>query len=109
GQDIGPAFYGVDPTTPHVAMYPAVAPALIVVGFLMMAPLRRIAWEDVTESLPAFLTVAMMVFSYAIHEGIAIGCISFVAIKTGTGRFKDVHPVLYVVAALLVLRYIFLT
>ncbi|MGI6459191.1 MAG: NCS2 family permease [Candidatus Hydrogenedentales bacterium] len=109
GQDVGPAFYGVDAAGPHVAMYPAVAPALIVVGFLMMAPLRRIAWEDVTESLPAFLTVAMMVFSYAIHEGIAIGCISFVAIKVATGRFKEVHPVLYGVAALLVLRYLFLS
>ncbi|MFO7974340.1 MAG: NCS2 family permease [Candidatus Hydrogenedentota bacterium] len=109
GQDVGPAFYGVDPASAHVAMYPAVAPALIVVGFLMMGSLRKIAWDDITESLPAFLTVAMMVFAYAIHEGIAIGCISFVAIKAATSRFKEVHPVMYVVAALLVLRYAFLT
>ncbi|MEA3365615.1 MAG: NCS2 family permease [Candidatus Hydrogenedentes bacterium] len=109
GQDVGPAFYGVEPAAVHVAMYPAVAPALIVVGFLMMGSLRKIAWDDITESLPAFLTVSMMVFSYAIHEGIAIGCISFVAIKAATGRFKEVHPVMYIVAALLVLRYAFLT
>ena len=108
GQDVGPAFYGVDAAGPHVAMYPAVAPALIVVGFLMMGSLRKIAWDDITESLPAFLTVSMMVFSYAIHEGIAIGCISFVAIKAATGRFKEVHPVMYIVVALLVLRYAFL-
>jgi AGZA family xanthine/uracil permease-like MFS transporter len=107
GQDVGPAFYGVDPAGPHVAMYPAVAPALIVVGFLMMGSLRKIAWHDITESLPAFLTVSMMVFAYAIHEGIAIGCVSFVAIKAATGRFKEVHPVMYVVAGLLVLRYAF--
>jgi AGZA family xanthine/uracil permease-like MFS transporter len=109
GQDIGPAFYGVEPTATHVAMYPAVAPALIVVGFLMMGSLRKIAWDDITESLPAFLTVSMMVFAYAIHEGIAIGCISFVAIKAATARYKEVHPVMYIVAALLVLRYVFLT
>lgn len=109
GQDVGPAFYGVEPAAAHVAMYPAVAPALIVVGFLMMGSLRKIAWDDITESLPAFLTVSMMVFAYAIHEGIAIGCISFVAIKAATGRFKEVHPIMYVVAALLVLRYAFLT
>lgn len=107
GQDIGPAFYGVEAGAPHVAMYPAVAPALIVVGFLMMGPLRKVAWDDITESLPAFLTVAMMVFAYAIHEGIAIGCISFVAIKMAAGRFRDVHPVMYAVAALLVMRYVF--
>ena len=109
GQDIGPAFYGVDPAGPHVAMYPAVAPALIVVGFLMMGSLRKVAWDDITESLPAFLTVSMMALTYAIHEGIAIGCISFTAIKAATGRFKDVHPVMYIVAVLLTLRYVFLT
>ena len=109
GQDIGPAFYGVDPAGPHVAMYPAVAPALIVVGFLMMGSLRKVAWDDITESLPAFLTVSMMALTYAIHEGIAIGCISFTAIKAATGRFKDVHPVMYIVAVLLILRYIYLT
>ena len=107
GQNIGPAFYGADSGV-FVAMYPAVAPALIVVGFLMMAPLRRINWDDVTESLPAFMTIAMMVFGYGITEGIAMGCISFAAIKTATGRFREVHPVMYGVAAALVLRYAFL-
>ena len=92
GQDVGPAFYGVDAAGPHVAMYPAVAPALIVVGFLMMGSLRKIAWDDITESLPAFLTVSMMVFSYAIHEGIAIGCISFVAIKPPPAASKKSTP-----------------
>lgn len=108
GQDVGPLVYGIDGAGPHVAMYPGVAPALIVVGFLMMAPLRRVRWEDVTESLPAFLTVAMMVFSYAIHEGIAIGFISYAAIKLLTGRAREAHPVMYVIAALLVARYAFL-
>ena len=106
GQDIGPAFYGVDATAPHVAMYPGVAPALIVVGFLMMAPLRNVDWEDITESLPAFLTIAMMVFGFAIHEGISAGCVSFVAVKLAAGRWKDVHPIMYGVGVLLAARYV---
>jgi AGZA family xanthine/uracil permease-like MFS transporter len=106
GQDIGPAFYGVEATAPHIAMYPGVAPALIVVGFLMMAPLRNVDWEDITESLPAFLTIAMMVFGFAIHEGISAGCVSFVAVKVAAGRFKDVHPIMYVIAILLAARYV---
>lgn len=105
GQDIGPAFYGVDATAPHVAMYPGVAPALIVVGFLMMAPLRNINWDDITESLPAFLTIAMMAFGFAIHEGISAGCISFVAIKLAAGRAKEVHPFMYAIGVLLAARY----
>lgn len=108
GTDIGPSFYGVDATAPHVAMYPGVAPALIVVGLLMMAPLRHVKWDDVTEALPAFLTVALMVFGFAIHEGIAAGCVSFAVIKTITGRWREVHAVMYVIAAALIARYAFL-
>jgi len=89
-------------------MYPAVAPALIVVGFMMMAPMRKIQWDDVTESLPAFLTVAMMAFGYGITEGIALGCISFVAIKLLAGRPREAHPIMYAIALALVLRYAFL-
>lgn len=108
GQDIGPAFYNVAATAPHVAMYPAVAPALIFVGLLMMAPLRNVKWEDVTESLPAFLTVAIMVFGYGITEGIAVGCISFPAVKLLSGRARDVHPAMYIIALALLFRYAFL-
>ncbi len=108
GVDIGPAYYGVAETDLHVAMYPGVAPALIVVGFLMMGPLRKVKWDDVTESLPAFLTIAMMVFGFAIHEGISIGCISYAAVKLLSGRGKQVHPVMYGIALALVLRYAFL-
>ncbi|MCP4640582.1 MAG: hypothetical protein GY851_09125, partial [bacterium] len=103
------AFYEVLPTDLHVAMYPGVAPALIVVGLLMMTPLRKVKWEDITESLPAFLTVAIMVFGYAIHEGISVGCVAFVAIKLVTGRGREVHPLMYVIGLALVARYAFLT
>ncbi|MCC6154577.1 MAG: NCS2 family permease [Candidatus Hydrogenedentes bacterium] len=108
GTDIGPAVYGVSPTAPHIAMYPGVAPALIVVGLLMMSPLRHVKWDDVTEALPAFLTVALMVFGFAIHEGISAGCVSYATVKTISGRYKEVHPVMYVIAALLIARYTFL-
>ena len=109
GQDIGPAYYaqlGVEGSL--VPMHPAVAPALIVVGFLMLAPLRKVKWEDVTESLPAFLTMVMMAFGYGITEGIAAGCISFAVIKPVAGRWREVHPIMYLVALALLARYAFL-
>ncbi len=108
GQDIGAAFYKVGPTDLHVSMYPAVAPALIFVGFLMMTPLRKVKWDDVTESLPAFLTISIMVFGYGITEGIAAGCVTFPTIKLLSGRAKEAHPIMYVIAAAFLIRYIFL-
>jgi AGZA family xanthine/uracil permease-like MFS transporter len=108
GQDIGAAFYKVGPGDLHVSMYPAVAPALIFVGFLMMMPLRKVKWDDVTESLPAFLTISLMVFGYGITEGIAAGCVSFPLIKLLSGRGKEAHPIMYVIAVAFLLRYIFL-
>jgi len=105
GQDIGAAFYHLKSTELHVSMYPAVAPALIFVGFMMMAPLRRVRWDDVTESLPAFLTIAIMVFGYGITEGIAAGCVSFAAIKWLSGRGREVHAVMYVIALAFIVRY----
>jgi len=108
GQDVGLAFYNLPAGALHVAMYPVVAPALIFVGFLMMASLRKINWEDVTESLPAFLTIAMMVFGYGITEGISAGIISYAAIKPIAGKWRQVHPVLYFVALAFLARYAFL-
>lgn len=108
GQDVGLAFYNLPAGALHVAMYPVVAPALIFVGFLMMGPLRKIKWEDITESLPAFLTIAMMVFGYGITEGISAGIISYAAIKPVAGKWREVHPVLYFIALAFLARYAFL-
>jgi AGZA family xanthine/uracil permease-like MFS transporter len=108
GQDIGAAFYHVKPGDLHVSMYPAVAPALVFVGFLMMTPLRKVKWDDVTESLPAFLTIAFMVFGYGITEGIAAGCASYPVVKVLAGRAKEVHVIMYAIAAAFVFRYIML-
>ena len=110
GYNVGPAYYeALQIENSMVSMYPAVAPALIVVGFLMLAPLRNVKWDDLTEAVPAFFTLAMMAFSYSITEGVAAGCISFTAIKLTTGRWREAHPLMYVISAALLLRYAFLT
>jgi len=109
GTNVGPAYYqalGIEGA--FVPMYPAVAPALIAVGFLMLAPLGKVKWDDITESLPAFLTIALMVLGYGITEGIAAGSISFAVIKTATGHRREVHPIMYVTALAFMLRYMFL-
>lgn len=109
GTDVAPEYYallGIEGA--YVPMYPAVAPALIMVGLFMLAPLRKVNWADITESLPAFLTVAMMAFGYGITEGVAAGCISFAVIKAVTGRGREVHPIMYGVALALMARYAFL-
>jgi AGZA family xanthine/uracil permease-like MFS transporter len=88
--------------------YPVVAPALIVVGSLMLRNVRRIPWEDTTEAVPAFLTMVIMPFAFSITEGIAFGFISFALLKLVAGRGREVHWIVYLFAVLFVLRYIFL-
>jgi AGZA family xanthine/uracil permease-like MFS transporter len=83
----------------------ATAPALIVVGALMMRGAREIDWTQIDESVPAFLTVATMPFTYSIANGISLGIVSYVLIKALRGRFRDVHPLMYVLAALLIVFY----
>lgn len=110
GENVGPAYYAsIGIENALVSMYPAVAPAMIVVGVLMMRPLRHVHWDDVTEALPAFLTVAMMVFGFGITEGVAMGIIGFTLVKTLAGRTREVHPVMFVLTAALAVRYAFLT
>jgi AGZA family xanthine/uracil permease-like MFS transporter len=89
-------------------IYPVVAPALIVVGSMMLHNVRRIRWEDATEAIPAFLTIVVMPFAFSITEGIAFGFISYSLLKLVTGRGREVHGLVYLFAALFVLRYVFL-
>lgn len=89
-------------------IYPVVAPALIVVGSMMLRNVRRIRWEDATEAVPAFLTMVLMPFTFSITEGIAFGFISYALLKLVTGRGREVHGLIYLFAALFVVRYIFL-
>lgn len=83
----------------------ATAPALIIVGVLMMSSVTKINFDDFTEALPSFFTIAIMPFSYSIANGIAAGIIFYPIAKLATGRGKDVHPIVYILAALFILRF----
>jgi AGZA family xanthine/uracil permease-like MFS transporter len=84
----------------------ATAPALILVGLFMMSPVLKINFSDFTEAIPAFLTIIIMPLSYSIAEGITFGMLSYVLLKLFTGRYKEVSIVMYVVAALFILKFI---
>ena len=90
-----------------ILRYPMIAAALIVVGAMMMRAIRQIDWDDITEAVPAFLTMVTMPFAYSIASGIAIGFISYAAGKLLTGRARQCPIVVYVFAALFVLQYAF--
>ena len=86
----------------------ATAPALIVVGMMMMTPVLKINWENPIEALPAFITMVVMPFCFSISDGILIGMISYVVLNAFCGKFKDITPTMWVLAILFVLRYIFI-
>ena len=86
----------------------ATAPALVVVGFLMMQQVVKIEWENLVESIPAFIAIFAMPFMYSISEGIAMGVISYVLIHLLAGKARQNTPLMYVLALLFVLKYIFL-
>ena len=88
----------------------ATAPALIVVGFLMLTSILKVNFEDYTEAIPAYVAVIAMPFMYSISEGIAMGIISYVVINLVCGKAneKKISPLLYILAVLFVLKYIML-
>ena len=86
----------------------ATAPALIIVGMMMMNPVREIDWTNYRESIPAFLTVILMPLAYSISDGILIGVISYVVLYALTGKAKQITPTMWVLAVLFILRYIFI-
>jgi AGZA family xanthine/uracil permease-like MFS transporter len=89
-------------------LYPIIAAPLILVGTLMIGGLREVPWSDPTEAIPAFLTLAIMPLAVSITEGVAFGLIAYAALKLAAGRRREVHPLVFVFAALLLARYIFL-
>lgn len=89
-----------------MTLHPVIAPALIIVGYYMMRCVTSIRWDDVTESLPAFLTIIVMPLTVSITEGIAAGFITFSLLKLVSGKGREVHWIIYIFAALFVLRYI---
>ncbi|WP_433086385.1 NCS2 family permease [Dactylosporangium sp. CA-052675] len=89
-----------------VVPFEAASVALVVVGFLMMTAVRTIDWADFDIALPAFLTIVLMPFTYSISNGIGAGIISYVVIKLVSGKAREVHPLLYGVAALFVVYFL---
>ncbi|MFI7445223.1 NCS2 family permease [Nonomuraea indica] len=88
-----------------VVPYEAAAPALVVVGFLMMTAIREIDFTDYEVAIPAFLTIVIMPFTYSISNGIGAGFISYVVIKVVRGKAREIHPLLWVVTLLFVLYF----
>lgn len=84
----------------------ATAPVLVIVGVMMASSIKEIDWHDIEIAIPAFFTLVMMPFGYSIADGIAFGCISYTLIKVIRGQAKKVHPVMYVISLLFLLRYI---
>ncbi len=83
----------------------ATAPALVFVACVMASGLAKIDWEDITEFAPAVITAVMMPFTFSITNGIGLGLISYVIIKAGTGRVKDIHPITAAIALAFVLKF----
>jgi AGZA family xanthine/uracil permease-like MFS transporter len=86
----------------------ATAPALIIVGVMMMPSIKRIHWDDYCKAIPAFLTIIMMPLAYSISDGILIGVISYVGCHAVAGKFKDISITMWVLAVLFICKYIFI-
>ena len=84
----------------------ATAPALIIVGVLMIRGATEVNWGDFEEACPAFLTIAMMPFAYSISDGIGFGFISYSIIKLARGKAKDVPVLVYIISVLFILKYV---
>ena len=92
----------------QTVLYPTLAPALIVVGSMMLKSLRELNWDDPTEYLPAFLVLVGIPLTFSVADGIAFGLISYAVAKLATGRGRECPPLAYVFAALFVLQFMIL-
>ena len=86
----------------------ATGAVLVVVGVMMMSPIREIDWSDYSEAIPAFITATMMPLTYSIAHGILLGIIAYVVINACTKNIKKISPAMWVLFVLFVLRYIFM-
>ena len=86
----------------------ATAPALIIVGMMMMSPVAKIAWSDYSEALPAFVTIIMMPLAYSIADGILLGLLSYVLVNAICGKAQKITPTMWVLAVAIALKYLFL-
>ncbi len=93
--------------SPLVEIVPseAAAPVLVIVGALMVNQIRHLQWDDMTVVIPAFLTIALMPFTYSITNGIGAGVVSYVLLHVAAGRRREVHPLMWVVAVLFLVYF----
>jgi AGZA family xanthine/uracil permease-like MFS transporter len=85
--------------------FQAAAPALVLVGFLMMTTVRELPWDDLELAIPAFLTIVLMPFTYSITNGIGAGFVSYVFIKLVRGKANEVSPMMYIAAGAFVVYF----
>ena len=88
-----------------IVPYEAAAPALVIVGFLMMTQIRHIPFDDYAIAIPSFLTIILMPFTYSITNGIGAGMVSYVAIKIAQGKSKEVSGLMWIIAAAFVIYF----
>lgn len=88
-----------------IVPYEAAAPALVIVGFLMMTQIRHIPFDDYAIAIPSFLTIILMPFTYSITNGIGAGMVSYVAIKIAQGKSKEVSVLLWIISAAFVIYF----
>ncbi len=93
--------------SPLVQVVPseAAAPVLVIVGALLISQIRDLVWDDMSLVIPAFFTIALMPFTYSITNGIGAGVVSYVLLRTAIGRRRDVHPLMWVIAALFLVYF----
>ena len=94
------------PSESGLMLYPTVAPALIIVGAFMMRNVGHIAWDDPHEYIPAFITITVIPFTFSITDGIAFGFISYVILSLVSGRYRQLHWMIWLFTALFLIRYI---
>jgi AGZA family xanthine/uracil permease-like MFS transporter len=87
----------------------ATAPALIIVGFFMITMIKKIEWDNFEEALPAFLTITSMTFTFSISKGIGFGFISYCIIKLAMGKWREVHPLMWIVSLIFIIYFIFVS
>lgn len=90
----------------EVVYYPVTAPALVIVGALMIKTVANIKWDDTTEAIPAFLTLIGIPLTYSISDGMAFGFISYPIMKLFAGRTREVHPIMWILFFVFVFRFI---
>jgi AGZA family xanthine/uracil permease-like MFS transporter len=100
--------YLVPGSNPALVLYPVTAAGLIFVGALMISAVKHIKWDDLTEAVPAFMTLAGIPFTYNIADGLSFGLIFYPICKLFAGRAKEVSALMWILAVVFVLRYVFL-